>query len=192
VLAELDNHFSKNDYLLGHRPCAGDFGLMGPLYAHLYRDPAPGALIQQKAPNVVKWVERMNSCPENVTDWHDEGVIPDSLYPLLARIFGEFWPVLLNTVAKTQEWIASNPQQDAIPTTIGTHEFKMGEAIETRAILTFHQWKFQRVSDLYESFSAQEKANINRVFKQKLGLTIDTVNIHQRLTRKNNKLVVDS
>ena len=33
---------------------------MAPLYAHLGRDPVPKALMQSLAPNVYRWVERMN------------------------------------------------------------------------------------------------------------------------------------
>lgn len=191
VLVELDNHFSKYNYLLGDRPCAGDFGLIGPLYAHLYRDPAPGALMKQKAPNVVKWVERMNTCPDSVADWNEDGVIPDSLYPLLARIFNEFWPVLLSTVTKAQEWVADNPQTLVLPRTIGEHEYKIGNASEKRAILTFHLWKFQRVVDLYERFNTAQKSQINTAFQEQLGLTIESVDLGIRVTRKNNKLELD-
>jgi len=38
LLADLDVHFARYDYLLGTRPCVGDFGLIGPLYAHLFRE----------------------------------------------------------------------------------------------------------------------------------------------------------
>lgn len=41
LLDQLDVHFGQYDYLLGSRPSIGDFGLMGPLYAHLGRDQLP-------------------------------------------------------------------------------------------------------------------------------------------------------
>lgn len=37
LLGELDRHFQSYPFLLGDRPCIGDYGLLGPLYAHLYR-----------------------------------------------------------------------------------------------------------------------------------------------------------
>ena len=40
-LEQLDRHFAQFDFLLGSRPSIGDYGLMGPLYAHLGRDPVP-------------------------------------------------------------------------------------------------------------------------------------------------------
>lgn len=60
LLKELDAHFATHRYLLGNRPSIGDFGLIGPLYAHQYRDPASGALMARIAPNVVAWVERVH------------------------------------------------------------------------------------------------------------------------------------
>ncbi|MDQ7051319.1 MAG: glutathione S-transferase N-terminal domain-containing protein [Enterobacterales bacterium] len=46
-LVQLNQHFSEHDFLLGGRPSIGDFGFFGPLYAHLYRDPYPGQLMQK-------------------------------------------------------------------------------------------------------------------------------------------------
>ncbi|MEL0048714.1 MAG: glutathione S-transferase family protein, partial [Gammaproteobacteria bacterium] len=34
-LDKLDSHFGQHPYLLGGRPCIGDFGMIAPLYAHL-------------------------------------------------------------------------------------------------------------------------------------------------------------
>jgi len=43
-------HFSQYPYLLGTAPSVGDFALMAPMFAHLYRDPAPGRIMQRRAP----------------------------------------------------------------------------------------------------------------------------------------------
>ena len=37
----LDRHFASHRFLFGDRPSLGDYGLIGPLYAHLGRDPWP-------------------------------------------------------------------------------------------------------------------------------------------------------
>ena len=47
-------------YLFGGRPCMADFGLAGQL-AQLLSDPTPGALMKAQAPNVVRWVDRMEN-----------------------------------------------------------------------------------------------------------------------------------
>ena len=46
LLTDLDAHFAQFDFLFGSRPSIGDYGLIGPLYAHQYRDPASGALME--------------------------------------------------------------------------------------------------------------------------------------------------
>ena len=51
-LDQLDRHLARFDFLLGSRPSIGDYGFMGPLYAHLGRDPVPLALMRERAPHV--------------------------------------------------------------------------------------------------------------------------------------------
>ena len=63
LLAELSAHFARHDYLFGSRPSIGDYGLIGPLYAHNYRDPKSGEMMKATAPRVARWVERMVKSP---------------------------------------------------------------------------------------------------------------------------------
>jgi glutathione S-transferase len=49
LLKKLNAHFSEHPYLLGGKPCIGDFGMMAPLYGHLGRDPKPLNLMQTYA-----------------------------------------------------------------------------------------------------------------------------------------------
>ena len=79
LLGELDAHFAHYPYLLGTRPSIGDYGLIGPLYAHLYRDPASGALMKRLAPHVADWVERVHNPP--------------------APGAGDFWPMIVSLTA---------------------------------------------------------------------------------------------
>jgi len=58
-LDEFSAHLQQHKFLLGGRPCLADFAFYGPLYAHLYRDPASGEVMKSRAPKVVKWVERL-------------------------------------------------------------------------------------------------------------------------------------
>ncbi len=60
ILGLLEAHFSVHDYVLGGRPSLGDFALMGPLYAHLYRDAVSGFALRTHFPLVCEWVERTN------------------------------------------------------------------------------------------------------------------------------------
>ena len=50
-------HLKTHRFLLGDKPCLGDFGLMGPLKAHLALDPIPGKIMKVKSPFVYEWIE---------------------------------------------------------------------------------------------------------------------------------------
>src|SRR5262245_1977880 len=64
LLGLLDRLLASRAYLFGGRPSLADFGLAGQL-AQLLSDPTPGALIRAQAPNVVRWIDRMeNPQPE--------------------------------------------------------------------------------------------------------------------------------
>jgi glutathione S-transferase len=60
LLGLLETHFSRHDYVLGGRPSLADYGLLGPLYAHLYRDAVSGFALRTHFPIVSEWVERTN------------------------------------------------------------------------------------------------------------------------------------
>lgn len=60
VLGILDSMLEKRPYLLGGRPSLADFGLAGQL-TQLLSDPTPGAVVRAQAPNVVRWIERMEN-----------------------------------------------------------------------------------------------------------------------------------
>jgi glutathione S-transferase len=190
VLPLLDEHFAKHDYLLGSKPCLGDFGLMGPLYAHLYRDPVPGVLMKKIAPNVAKWVERMNQPQDVEGKFLENDFIPDTLLELLTRIFKEQWPVMINTVKSLDKWIDQNPKNIEIPRTIGEHNFIIGDVTEKRSIGTFHQWKVQRILDCYQQFDGQQKRLVDTFLKSVGGLDSLQLEITKRVSRVNNKLVL--
>jgi|SRR5690625_2010805 len=87
LLAELDNHFAGHDFLFGSRPSIGDFGLIGPLYAHQYRDPESGKIMRRLAPRVVQWVERMQYPPESNSGCFDDGDdVHPTVLPILRRM----------------------------------------------------------------------------------------------------------
>lgn len=60
VLAIVDRMVSPRPYLFGGRPSLADFGLAAQ-FAQLLSDPTPGAIMRAQAPNVVRWVERMEN-----------------------------------------------------------------------------------------------------------------------------------
>lgn len=164
LLRDLDAHFDDHPFLFGNRPSIGDFGLIGPLYAHQYRDPASGALLERLAPSVVAWVKRMmepdagDATGEFLPDDH----LPQTLLPVLSRMAAEQLPVLAATRTAFEAWNQAHPDED-IPRGIGMHPFTLErgtaqEARGERAIFPFDLWMFQRPQDHYRSLGASDRA----------------------------------
>jgi glutathione S-transferase len=81
AVALLDAHLAGRAYLFGGRPSFGDFGLWGQLY-NAWTDPTPGALLRDRAPHVVAWVERMLE-PKAEGDFEPWFALEPTLLPLL-------------------------------------------------------------------------------------------------------------
>ena len=185
-LGTLDAHFADHDYLLGGRPSIGDFGFMGPLYAHLYRDPVPGKLMQQTAPRVARWVERMNDTEGSSGGWCKDDEVPPSLDPIFHMLFTDYWPVITDTVQRLHQWHTNHPDTTHIPRVIGEHRFSLGQAQGMRVVLPYGIWMLQRVIDFYRQLddTTQVDAWLRRVGgHEALQLDIPT-----RVTRVNNRL----
>jgi glutathione S-transferase len=134
VLGLLEEHFAKHDYVLGGRPSLADFGLLAPLYAHLYRDAVPGFALRIHFPLVCEWVERTNGegalnarsygqklyslGPDGELvgrlangdggDWLPDDALPESLLPVLGVFFEEMWPVLVSSARVLTDFVASD------------------------------------------------------------------------------------
>ena len=60
LLAFLEPMLATRAYIFGGTPSLADFGLAGQL-AQLLSDPTPGAIIRAQAPNIVRWLSRMEN-----------------------------------------------------------------------------------------------------------------------------------
>ena len=194
VLKILNTLLSRQDYVLGSKPSIADFGLMGPLYAHLYRDPASGKIMKLKAPSVVAWIERMNEPKDVEGEYANNDSIDEALLPLIERLFAEFWPTLVSTVdamdalaeKRKSEGLAKSIE---IPRILGKHEFTMGGVVDKRGIGSFHQWKLQRVLDCYQAFDEKDKGKVDEFLKCVGGFDALQMSIKNPVKRVNNKLV---
>ena len=188
TLDQLEAHFREHRYVLGDRASLGDFGLIAPLYAHLYRDPAPGALMRQRAPHLVKWVERMFEDQPRVSNWLADDAVPQTLYPLLRRQFREQFPVLRETADAVAAWVKDNPGK-RLPRKVGTHHFRIGDAEGERALMPYPVWMLQRVLDAYQALAGDAKASVDAMLKACDGYEAMQMQIPQRLERHQNRLV---
>jgi glutathione S-transferase len=212
VLHYLNEHFATHKFLLGDKPCTGDFGLLGPLYAHLYRDPAPKQLMDKLAPNVAAWVKRMNNPsaekhtsaaasndnnPASNPAFLENDEIPATLLPLLKNMFAQQWPVLKNTSEALSHWREKNASNENtsrfIPRTIGQHAFKIGRGEtenveEQRFISSFHQYKLQRVLDVFNSIE-QPSLELMSLLEGVGGREYMQLDVNDRVAFEGNRLV---
>ena len=80
-IALLETHLAQRPYLFGERPCFGDFGLAAQINA-ASTDPTAGAILEENAPSVCAWHERMLE-PTDDGDFESVDVIGKSLEPFL-------------------------------------------------------------------------------------------------------------
>lgn len=186
--AQLSTHFARHPFLLGTRPSLGDFALLGPLYAHLYRDPHPGRLMRERAPAVAAWVERMNAPRPRSGAFVPDDVVPDTLLPILRRMFAEQLPVLIDTAERTAAYVAEHPSGE-IPRVIGFHEFRLGDVTEQRAVFPYAVWMFQRALDCYQSLGGADRARADAFLDACGGRAAMQYHVPRRVCRAHNRLV---
>lgn len=111
ILRILDGHFKDHDFILGGKPSTADFGLLGPLYAHLYADPVPGKMMRDEFPHVATWCERVHDrgglAERGSEQWFEDDHLPDAVMELLQVFFTEFWPVLDSTCRVLTSYLQS-------------------------------------------------------------------------------------
>ena len=116
-LSLLNAHFKARPFLLGGHPTVGDYGLFGPLYAHLGRDPKPLHLMQTTAPRVHRWTERMNMAEPYLDeatqisgpDLFAFEALPETLKALMRFVADEYLPEITAHTAFTNQWLADHP-----------------------------------------------------------------------------------
>ena len=188
-LVALDAHFSQHDFLLGGKPTIGDFGLFGPLYAHLGRDPYPAALMRRIASNVAAWVDRMRDAGDCEGSLLADDAVPDTLTPIFKRMFAEHWPMLIKTAEILQQWQLDNAGPD-VPRNIGKLNFSIGGVSETRAALPYSIWKMQRALDCYRTMNSDDREQADAFLRHVGGYAALQFELPLRLTRIKNKLTL--
>lgn len=156
LLADLSRHFARHPFLFGDRPSIADFGLIGPLYAHQYRDPKSGEHMRTTAPLVVQWVERMQNPIPLSGAFLPNDEIPQTLLPVLRRMCAEQLPVLADSARHVRQWITEHPGEE-LPRAIGKHAFMLEGREGQRIIRPYSLWMLQRARDYYRSLDSENK-----------------------------------
>lgn len=192
-----EKHLMTFPYLLGSKPSLGDFAFFGPLYAHLYRDPASGDVMRKLAPGVCDWVMRLNTQhPPIMSDhvnWIDFDTLPASLLNLLRHLSRDLVPVIIEEIEALQLWLQSNSDV-LMPRHFGRADFILGSGCkyvvsEKRALTTYGQWMMQRVLDVFGNCEETDKEKISAVFSEFGASSVFKISTPIRLGKHNFRLI---
>lgn len=193
-LAAFEAHLAEHDFLFGSRPSIGDYGFLGPLYAHLLRDPASGEIVERLAPRVADWARRAHAPQHALTgEFLADDEIPATLMPMLAMFAAQQLPVLFDTADALAQWSEANPDETELPRIFGFNKARIGHGdtvVETdRAIFPYPLWMLQRVTDHLASLSGEDRARAEKMLRSIGAAKLIDFELPIRLARKNFKLV---
>lgn len=162
VLSTLDAHLSKSSYVLGERPCLGDFSLFGPLWAHLYRDPGSRYLFDDH-PHVIRWFEDLLAGAPSRGDFAPADEVGPGLDQLFACLLKDQWSWIKTLVEAIDQYCNEHPEARRVPRALGSADFMIRGRSGRRKLVTFVQWKAQRARDQYEAADSAADAWLRRV-----------------------------
>ncbi|MEM9054473.1 MAG: glutathione S-transferase [Pseudomonadota bacterium] len=189
-LADFSLHLETLPYLLGTRASYADFALIGPMYAHQYRDKFTGEHLQRTAPRVAKWVERVIAGEGLEGDLLPEDDIPATLLPILKAGLGEHLPVLSETNRLYAEWAATAEPQANVPRGVGIVPFSTGGSSGQIAARTFSLLRLQEALDSYQLMLPSDKVRVDAMLDAIGAEALKTFRIEPRLTRRNYRLAL--
>jgi glutathione S-transferase len=170
VLDLLDAHFASNAYLLGNRATIGDFGLIGPMYGHLGRDPWPKRELIAPRVHLRAWIDRMAQMPPpHVGELPADDVLPVSLTLLLRVIIDEFLPMVEAINDETDKALKQTASGATLPRGLGLISHPMGNGRFQRTALPFALWKIQRLLDVYACMTPTERKAVRAWLKSLAG-----------------------
>jgi len=202
-LALFDAHLRKHPFVLGGHPTIADYGLIGAMYAHLARDPAPLHLMQTTAPCVFRWVERMNMA-ETFVDGNTANAggrligtaaLPDTLLELMRFIAEDYLPEITAHVERANHWLADNPEITAgSPTNNKSMKSGLGLApfnwrgAEIETVVVPHRFHLlQRLTDAANGAGDKAREDIFDLLANTGLETILTLKTDRRITREHNQ-----
>lgn len=200
-LALLQEHFSYNPYTLGAHPSFADFGLIGPFFGHLGRDPVPANIMKNAAPNMFRWTERMfesgvvdGEFYELEPKFSDADEVPETLIPFIEYLFRDLGPQVQGMLDTFNAWVEKYPdlpsgtviQEDpdapggAHPS-IGQYTFTMRGAEFTSEAFANVVYHFQRVLDVIDTLDDEGKARFDALMERTGGTSLMAAKLNRRI-----------
>jgi hypothetical protein len=159
-LDALNAHFARHRFLLGDRPCYGDYGLIGPLYAHIGRDPLSKRDLIEPRPHLAAWIARMFQ-PDSSRggEFLAGDAIPVTLMPALRSMFDEMVPFLQGCADALRALPLPGPSEKA-PRFFGTVSYPMSGGTHVRQAASYPLWQAQRMLHAYRAMSRVEQSEV--------------------------------
>ena len=149
TLNALEAQLSLTPFLLGDRPSLGDFSLFGPLWAHLYRDPGSRSIFDD-TPSICAWMDRLRTGAQATGDLLAEDEVPEALDPLFRCVLEDQWGWIGTLTQAIDHYVESHPDATRVPRALGHSPFVIRGRQSERKLITFVQWKAQRVTQAYQ------------------------------------------
>lgn len=200
-----EDHLRAVPFILGGHPTIADYGMIGPLHAHLGRDPAALHLMQTTAPNVFRWVERMNMTEDFIDEaferaggrLFDPGELPDSLLGLMRFIAEDYLAEITAHVHFANGWLA---QQQASTleaayaakeqaSNLGFAAFAWHGAEIATVVLPYRFYLLQRLQDAHDSLDTAARESVAGLFEATGLSSLFTLRTARRLERIDNREV---
>lgn len=189
-LSDFSTHLAKHPFLFGTRPSLGDFALLGPLYAHLYRDPKSGELMRRLAPRVAHWALSCHNPTAIDGEYLGQDECPATLIPILQRQAVEQIPFLTESASLLAKWASQNSPATIVPRALGELSFSIGGQQGKRAALAFSLYRLQAVLDHLESHYSADRARAEELLSTIGAECLVKFRLPCRLERQNNRLVL--
>lgn len=156
LIRVLEEHFSKEFFLLGDAPCLADFALLGPFWGHLYRDPSP-ALTQMKAeaPNLCIWIENLHSGfgIKQSSNWK----VTDTFIAVLEELGHTYADLINDTHKDLVNFLAQKESGSKAPTAGNTVETRLrGEPLKRQSSV-YNGWKIDRWINAYRAIPLADR-----------------------------------
>lgn len=194
-LAALNTHFETVPYLLGWKPCIGDFGLLAPMYAHLGRDPYPARIMQQQAVRVFRWVERMNRADQDAPEYFDAGddyldgdEVPDTLLAVLRVLAEDLVPETQAAATTINDWLAENQPKPGVAAErfLGESQFTVRGTSLKSVAQPYRFFMLQRVQEVYDGLGASDKIAVDEMLQSCGLMELITTRLTRHVGQKDN------
>ena len=204
-LVLMERHLREHPFILGGHATIADYGLIGAMYAHLGRDPVPLRLLQTSAPNVFRWVERMNMAETFLDEamFNSDGQLvdseelPKSLLQLMGFIADDYLPEIAAHVERANSWLESHPEiESGSPTNnksmksgLGLAPFAWRGVEIATVVIPYRFFLLQRLQDAFDLQSTGDQAHIRSVFEVTGNEAIFDLRTRRRMERADNQEV---